>query len=71
MRNSAQGPILIINDYMLRIIKKKMKLSSNIFVRKECLTAETIKDINGYIREIDDTTPYTNIVIHIGTNDVF
>ena len=48
-----------------------MKLSSNIFVRKECLTAETIKYINGYICEIDDTTPYTNIVIHIGTNDVF
>ena len=65
-KDSAQGPILIINDSMLRGIKE-MKLSSKIFIRKE----GTIKDINSYIHEFDGATPCTKIVIHIGINDVF
>ena len=69
-KNSKQGPILIISDSMLRGIKE-MKLSSKIFIRKECFPGGTIKDINSYIEELDDTTPYTKIVIHVGTNDVF
>ena len=55
---------------MLREIKE-MKLSSKICIRKECFTGGTIKDINSYIQEFDGTIPYTKIVIHIGTNDVF
>ena len=31
----------------------------------------TIKNINSYIQESDGTTPFTKIVIHVGTNDVF
>ena len=67
--DSAQGPILIINDSMLSGIKE-MKLSFKIFIGKECFPGGAIKDINSYIHEFDDTTPYTKIVIHIGTNDV-
>ena len=48
-----------------------MKLSSEIFIRKECFPGGKIKDINSYIQEFDDTTPYTKIVIHIGTNVAF
>ena len=55
---------------MLRGIKE-MKLSSKIFIRKECFPGGTIKDINSYIEEFDDTTSYTKIVIHVGTNDLF
>ena len=69
-KNSEEGPILIISDSMLRGIKE-MKLSSTIFIRKECFPGGTIEDINSYIHEFDDTTPYTKVVIHIGTNDVF
>ena len=69
-KNSTQGQILIISDSMLRGIKG-MKLSSKIFIRKECFPGGTIKDINSYIEEFDDTTPYIKIVIHVGTNDVF
>ena len=68
--DSAQGPILIISDSMPRGIKE-MKLSSKIFIRKECFPGGTIKDINSYIQEFDGTTPCTKIVIHVGINDVF
>ena len=50
---------------------KEMNLSSKIFIRKQCFPGGTIKDINSYIEEFDDTTPYTKIVMHVGTNDVF
>ena len=53
---------------MLRGIKE-MKLSSKIFIRKECFPGRTIKDINSYIHEFDDTTPYTKIVIHNGVRE--
>ena len=55
-KDSTQGPILIISDSMLRGIRE-MKLSSKIFIRKECFPGGTIKDINSYIEEFDDTTP--------------
>ena len=60
----------MVSDSMLRRIIE-VKLSSNIFIRKECFPGGTIKDINSYIQEFDDTTPYIKTVIHIGTNDVF
>ena len=60
----------MVSDSMLRRIIE-VKLSSNIFIRKECFPGGTIKDMNSYIQEFDDTTPYTKTVIHIGTNDVF
>ena len=55
---------------MLRGIKE-MKSSTKTFIAKECLPGGTIKDIYSYIQEFDDTTPYTKLVIHVGTNDVF
>ena len=44
-KDNAQGPILIISASMLRG-NKEMKLSSEIFIRKECFPGGTIKYIN-------------------------
>ena len=66
---NTKSPILILGDSMIKGIKEHV-LDRQTFIKKICITGAVIKDFIQIITDMDDTTPYSKILIHLGTNDI-
>ena len=66
----SDGPILILSDSMLKGIKE-IKLLNKTYINKQCITGAKIEDLQGLISKMKDTIAYSQIVIHVGTNNIF
>ena len=66
----SDGPILILSDSMLKGIKE-IKLSNETYINKQCITGAKIEDLQDLISKMKDTVAYSQIVIHVGTNNIF
>ena len=65
----SDGPIFILSDSMLKGIKE-IKLSNKTYINKQCITEAKIEDLQGLISKIKDIIAYSQIVIHVGTNNI-
>ena len=54
---------------MIKGIKEHV-LDRQTFIKKICITGAVIKDFIQIITDMDDTTPYSKILIHLGTSDI-
>ena len=54
---------------MLRGIRP-LGLSREHYINKHWISGATIKDISELVKEMNDTTPYKKVLLHIGTNNV-
>ena len=66
----SDGPILILSDSMMKGIKE-IKLSSKTYINKQCITGAKIEDLQGLISKMKDNVAYSQIVIHVGKNNIF
>ena len=68
--SKKDGPILILSDSMLKGIKE-LKLSSKVYIKKECISGAKVSDLIDLVRDSMDTTVYSKILVHVGTNNIF
>ena len=62
----SDGPILILSDSMLKGIKE-----NKTYINKQCITGEKIEDLQDLISKMKDNVAYSQIVIHVGINNIF
>ena len=65
--HSSNGPVLLLGDSILRGILQR-KFMPNRYVNKQTITGGT-REMNQYIKHMQDRNDYDLIVIHSGTND--
>ena len=63
------GPVLIHSDSILRGIKP-MRLSREHYINKQCISGGKINEITEVVRNMDETTPYRKVPLHVGTNNI-
>ena len=63
------GPDLILSDSMLGGIKP-MRLSREHYINKQCISGGKINEITEVARNMDETTPYRKVLLHVGTNNI-
>ena len=64
-----KGPTLILSDSMLPGIKP-MRTSCEHYINKLCISGGKINEITEAVRNMDETTPYRKVLIHVGTNNI-
>ena len=47
-----------------------MLLSRDHYINKHSIPGARIKEIRELVKDMNDTTPYKKVLIHVGTNDV-
>ena len=66
----SDGLILILSDSMLKGIKETI-LSNKTYINKQYITGAKIEDLHNLISKMKDTVAYSQIVIHVGMNNIF
>ena len=63
------GPVLILNDSMLRGMKP-IRLSREHYINQQCISGGKINEITEVVTNMDETTPYRKVLLHVGTNNI-
>ena len=63
------GSVVSLSDSMLRGIKP-MRLSREHYINKQCISGGKINEIKEAVRNMDETTPYRKVLLHVGTNNI-
>ena len=66
----SDEPILILSDSVLKGIKE-IKLLNKAYITKQSITGAKIEDLQDLISKMEGTVTYSQIVIHLGTNNIF
>ena len=47
-----------------------MRPSREHYINKQCISGGKIKEITEVVRNMDETTPYRKVLLHLGTNNI-